>query len=56
MTGDLIGNKIGEEIVKPKPLFDLNSRNAEERVIPPKNIKGIETGFAKWSTRKYLNY
>ena len=55
-TGDLIGNKIAEKIVKPKPLSDLNSRNVEEIVIPPKNIKGIETGFTKWSTIKYLNY
>ena len=33
-TGELIGNKIGEKFVKPKPLPDMNSRNFEEIVIP----------------------
>ena len=33
-TGVLIGNKIAEKIVKPKPVPDLNSRNVEEIVIP----------------------
>ena len=34
-TGELIGNKITEEIVRPKPVSDANSRNVEEIVIPP---------------------
>ena len=38
-TGELIGNKIAENIVKPKPVSDANSRNDEEIVIPPRNIE-----------------
>lgn len=33
-TGEWIGNRIAEKIVKPN-LADENSRNAEEVVIPP---------------------
>ena len=31
-TGKLIGNKIAEQIVRPKPVCDMNSRNVEEIV------------------------
>ena len=33
-TDELIGNKITEKIVKSKPVLDVNSKNAEEIVIP----------------------
>ena len=33
-TGEFIGKKIAEKFMKPKPVFDANSRNAEELVIP----------------------
>ena len=32
-TGEVFGNKIADEIVKPKPVSDDNSRNVEEIVI-----------------------
>ena len=34
-TGEFIGNKIADKVVKPKPTIDENSRNVEEIVIPP---------------------
>ena len=34
-TRELIGNKITEKVLKPKPVPDESSRNAEEVVIPP---------------------
>ena len=34
-TGELMGNKIAENIVKPKLVLDENSRNVKEIVIPP---------------------
>ena len=34
-TGEFIGNKIANKIVKPKPVPDQNSINAETIVIPP---------------------
>ena len=34
-TGELIGNRIIDKIVKPKPAPDANLRNAEKIVIPP---------------------
>ena len=40
-TGDLIGNKIDEKSVKPKPVIDENSKNIEEIVIPPKKRQEI---------------
>ena len=33
-TGELIGNKIAEKIMKTKLVSDENSRNVEEIVIP----------------------
>ena len=34
ITGELIGNKITEKIVKQKPVSKENSRNVEKIVIP----------------------
>ena len=33
-TRELIGNKVPEKILKPKPVLIVNSRNVEEIVIP----------------------
>ena len=40
-AGELIGNKIAESIVKPKPLSVANSRNDEEIDIPPEKTEEI---------------
>ena len=60
VTGGLKGNKIAEQIVKPKLLPNVNLRNSKEIVILPekkqKNTKGIKTGTIKRNARKYLNY
>ena len=48
--GEFIGNKITDNIVKPKPVPDANSRNVEEIFI-----KRIKTSIIKWNTLKYLN-
>ena len=34
-TGQFIGNKIADTILKWKPVIDENSRNVEEIVVPP---------------------
>ena len=34
-TGEFIGNKIADIMVKTKSVMDKNSRNVEEIVIPP---------------------
>ena len=34
-TGEVLGNKIANKIVKPKYLIDENPRNVEEIPIPP---------------------
>ena len=58
-TGEWIGNRIAEKIVKPN-LADKNSRNAEEVVIPPekkiRNTKGIKVSIVKWNITKSLTY
>ena len=38
---EFIGNKIADEIVKPKPVLDENSRNIEEIIIPPEKREEI---------------
>ena len=38
---EFIGNKIADEIVKPKPVPDENSRNIEEIIIPPEKREEI---------------
>ena len=38
-TGELIGSKTANKIVKPKPAPDENSETVEEIIIPLKNIK-----------------
>ena len=40
-TGEFIGNKIADKIVKLKPAIDENSRNVEEIVIPAEKIQKI---------------
>ena len=45
VTGELMGNKIAEDIVKPKLVLDENSRNVKEIVIPPEKKKRNTTGF-----------
>ena len=41
-TEKLIGNKITKKIVTSKPLPDVNSKNVEEIVISPRDIKQIK--------------
>ena len=40
-TGEFIGNKIANKIVKPKLVIDENSRNVEEIIIPTEKRKKI---------------
>ena len=40
-TEELIRNEITENILKPKPIPDVNSRNVEETVIPPEKREEI---------------
>ena len=40
-TGELIGNKIAEKVVKPKAVPTKNSRNVEEIVIQPEKRQEI---------------
>ena len=35
VTGEFIGNKVADNIVKAKPAIDGNSRNVKEITIPP---------------------
>ena len=50
-TGQFIGNKIANKIVKLKTVIDEHSRNAEKIVIPPekkrKNTERIKTSIIK---------
>ena len=39
-TGELIGHRIVNKVIKPKPVPDVNSRNAEKITIRPE--KGEE--------------
>ena len=34
-TGEFIGKKIADKIVKQNPVMDENSRNVEEIILPP---------------------
>ena len=40
-TGELIGNRVVDKIVKPKPVPDAKLRNAEKIVIPPEKRQEI---------------
>ena len=40
-TGEFIGNKIADKIVKPKHVIDENPRNVEEIIIPPEKREEI---------------
>ena len=57
-TGEFIGNKIADEIVKAKSVPDENSRNVEDIVISPekRNTKRIKRSIIKWISKKYRNY
>ena len=46
-TGELIGSKTANKIVKPKPVPDENSKNVEEIIIPLENIKWIKKSIIK---------
>ena len=50
-TGEFIGRKIVDKIVKPKHIIDKNLRNVEEIIIPSekrrKNIKQIKRSIIK---------
>ena len=35
-TEEFIANKIADKLLKPKAMPDVNSRNVEEIIIPPK--------------------
>ena len=38
---NLLGNKIADKILKPKPVPDAKSRNVEEIVVPPEKRQKI---------------
>ena len=40
-TGEFIGNKIADKILKPKPLLAKTSTNVEEKVIAPEKRQEI---------------
>ena len=40
-TGEFIGNKIPDKIVKQKAVIDENSRNIEEIIVPPEKREEI---------------
>ena len=40
-TGEFVGNKTADKIVKPKPVPEAKSRNVEEIVLPPEKRKEI---------------
>ena len=40
-TGEFLGNKIADKVMKPKPLPAQNSGNDEEIVIPPEKQQEI---------------
>ena len=40
-TGEFIGNKIPDKIVKQKAVLDENSRNIEEIIVPPEKREEI---------------
>ena len=62
-TGEFIGNKIADKIVKSRPVSGANSKNIKEIVIPPekktRNIKhlirltsGNKMNQSKWFFRQ----
>ena len=40
-TGEMVGNKTSEKIVKPKLVPEANSRNFEQLIIPPEKKQEI---------------
>ena len=52
-TGEFIGSKIADKIVKQKPLVNENLRNVEEMIILPEKREEMEQ---KWNIIEYLNY
>ena len=64
-SGELMGNKITEKILNPKPVPEMNSRNVEEIVIPPEKRQEILNELKKkikkklrkkFNTTQYLTY
>ena len=51
-TGESIGNKLADKIVKPKLASDENSRNVEEIVIPPHKKQTILSKYYKMEYHK----
>ena len=39
--GEIIGKKISDKIVKPKPVYDDNLKDSEEIIIPPEKREEI---------------
>ena len=55
-TSELIGNKVADKLVKPKPISDAKSSDVEEIVLSPEKRQKIVMTNIKWNTRKYVNY
>ena len=59
-TGEFIGNKIAEKIVKPKPVSDANLRkgwgNNSFTREKTGTMKQIKTSITKSNTVTYVNY
>ena len=60
MTGQFIGNKIAEKILKTKDVIDENPRNVEEIMIPPGRrgeiLNKLRQVLQKCNTIKYRRY
>ena len=54
-TGEFIGNKIADKIVKQKPVIDENSRNVKEIIIPSEK-KGRHIKWFKANIKKMEYY
>ena len=56
---ELVGNKIAEKIVKPKPVSEANPSNVEEIIISPEEREEILNTLGKvlqkWNTIKHLS-
>ena len=58
-TGEVLGNKIADKTVKPKPTTNVNWRSVEEMIISPEKrawSEQIKTSIIIWKTTKYLNH
>ena len=56
VTGEFIGNKLADKVVKPKPVPDINSRDVDETGIPPEKreeiLNELRQILQKWNTLK----